>query len=165
MKTTYEQIENIIRSELNKETRFFEIHNKIAELIREKWEGRRLNVRFKKQVQEFFPDAIVYYEPYSKVSLWGGSVKDIAPGFEQRIIFWLDIRGSFDKFHADNPSTGSGAMERNRVRIIQLSCPAILKTIAEAINDSVEAKDRMEFLLGDLPDNYAIGRAAGLRIN
>lgn len=166
---TVDRIVAFLQRELAAETAAVHVHDTIAALIREKWEGKKFNKRFIAQLRERlgYPESVAMFWDggHGSLAIWG---KDSPwPDYNRRRTFYVASGG----FPPTNPAhkghwqgamhaegyeyqdcaNGSGARSRNGRRQWLLEDPPRLARIAATAQAAVDAWRALEALC-DNPD-------------
>ena len=179
MKITPEDIKTIVRANYNREATYITVHDLIARILREKYQGKKLTKRIEDQVKGALEKAkfdgelragapVVSFTKdgtLSHLSIWG--IRH-AEDFSKRMYIFLGYNGEIDNYDAatfeeHDARNGRAAKERNAERSKLLSSEAELAFLAELVNKIRHAKTELKVLTAALAniktsaDSAAIG--------
>lgn len=142
--TTFEALKERVTMDLNREAVLIAIHDVIAEVIKEKWVGKKVNKRLETQVKErletLYGDTVVVYYTGRALKIWGIPGLDVKGGYPEFYLGNLDAL-DLEKFEKDADGChGYWARERNKNRTFLLEEGTTLKILA----DKIDAKKRLE---------------------
>jgi hypothetical protein len=186
-KVTPKTIRDIVQARHDSELAHIAVHDCLAQLIREKWEGKKLNKRLATQLKEkLYPGddtPVVYYSAeygMHQIYIWGKSTP--WPTHSDRLVIYLahdsipsepKYNGSWSGainaagFEHGDCCHGSAAKERNVRRQNLLKDSKTLAAIAIQINQCRAAwkaiNDLTEWETDAQPDRYPIIELTGLQ--
>lgn len=141
--TTFEALKERVMMDRDREAVLIAIHDVIAEVITDKWVGKKVNKRLETQVKErletLYGDTVVVYYTGRALKIWGIPGLDVTGGYPTFYLGKLDAL-DLEHFEKDDGCHGHWARERNKNRTFLLEEGTTLKIVA----DKIDAKKRLE---------------------
>jgi hypothetical protein len=170
--TIEEKLKDILEENYAQEANAIRVHDAIAEVIKTRWQGKKLNKRIADQVKEKLGDDMMvsFYRDTSsrwnqvKISVWGSM--DFY-SYEKRLEVYLgnveDTEAyTVEKFENHDGRYGHAAKERNRKRSEILNNPTRLAEIVKAIEEYNRIAKELKAQrnkLADFQDSSQISKA------
>lgn len=161
---TVKQLKDIIQAEYDDDAMCQSIYEKLLKVL-VKHEGKQITKRIETDFKKANPEYATYYDSeYSAyhLKIWGGNTKR---DYQNQLWFTLGHKPlgtnemqviDLSRFAESNAHSNKASKEHNRLRTELLNDDMKLATIAKALNDYQDAKERIKSLLDyPLPDRYA----------